>query len=166
MFQKGEYIIYSQIGACVVSDITIPDFMKDSGKKYYILTPVHQPGQVFVPVDSDAYMRPIMSKEEALKLIDAFPTITAEACSTSNLQELNQYYSKKLRSNDLETTISLIRSIYEKKQARLQNNQRIGSVDESYMKRAENLVYGELALALGIDRDAVPKFIESRLSAN
>ena len=164
MFQKGDYIIYGQIGACVVTDITTPDFMKDTGKKYYILTPVHQSGQVFVPVDSDAYMRPVMTEQEALKIIDSFPSIASETCKISNMQELNQYYSKKLRSNDLQTVISLIRTIYEKKQNRLQNNQKIGSVDENYMKRAENLIYGELALALGIEKDAVPSFIEKRLS--
>ena len=50
--------------------------------------------------------------------------------------------------------MQLIKGIYEKgKHAKL------GVVDQRYMKRAEDLLYGELAVALGIERDEVLPYI-------
>ena len=41
--------------------------------------------------------------------------------------------------------------------------QKFGTVDERFMKRAEELLFGELAAALGIPREEVPRYIEARL---
>ena len=42
---------------------------------------------------------------------------------------------------------------------------RIGSTDEKYLRRAEELLFGELAVALEISMDDVPAFIEQRLGS-
>ena len=54
-------------------------------------------------------------------------------------------------------------SIYAKKQEVEGQRHKIGTVDERFMKRAEELLFGELAAALGIPREEVPRFIEARL---
>ena len=163
MFQVNDYVIYGQMGVCQVKEISIPSFFADQGKLYYTLDPLYQRGTVFIPVDTEVYMRPVMSREEAEELIDMIPTVSAKTYSSSNVQDLNQKYSEKLHSHDIESIISLINSIYLKKQNRQQNNQKIGSVDESYMKRAEMILYGELAVALGKAIEEIPEYIAQRL---
>ena len=42
---------------------------------------------------------------------------------------------------------------------------KLGLVDERYMKRAQDMLHGEFAVALGIERNEVPGYIESKLGA-
>ena len=54
-------------------------------------------------------------------------------------------------------------SAYRKKVEREEKKLKFGAVDRRYMERAENLLYGELAVALGIARENVQEFIAQRL---
>ena len=53
-------------------------------------------------------------------------------------------------------------SIYAKKQTA--RNGRVGAVDESYLRRAEDLLFTELAAALELDRDQVQPYIAQRVA--
>ena len=61
--------------------------------------------------------------------------------------------------------IRLAKSIYAKKLEAEKRQKHIGSTDEKYLRRAEELLFGELAVALEIPRDDVPAFIEARLGS-
>lgn len=45
----------------------------------------------------------------------------------------------------------------------IERGKKLGLVDERYMKRAEEMLHGELAVALGMTREQVPKFISDTL---
>ena len=51
-----------------------------------------------------------------------------------------------------------------KKAALAQQNKKFGRVDEHFMRQAEDNLYGELAVALDIDRDEVPGYIKARVA--
>ena len=108
-------------------------------------------------------MRPVISREEAESLISMIPSIQAEAFLSRDIQELTAHYSKALHSHDCADLIELVMSIYAKKQYREQQNQKFGTVDENYMRKAEELLYGEFAVALGLAKDQVAPYIESRV---
>lgn len=163
MFRVNDLIVYGQIGVCRITDISVPDFCKDSNRLYYTLEPVSHRGTVFCPVDTSVYMRPILSREEAEELIRMIPGIAAASCAASNMQELNHHYSELMRSHSYEDLISLLISIYTKKNNRIQNNQKIGTVDETYLKRAESLLYTELSVSLEIPEKDVPGYIAEKL---
>ena len=61
--------------------------------------------------------------------------------------------------------IRLAKSIRAKKIEAEKRQKRIGSTDEKYLRRAEELLFGELAVALEISMDDVPAFIEQRLGS-
>ena len=151
------------MGVCKVTDVSTPDFCRDTGRLYYTLEPVSHRGTIFCPVDSSVYMRPVLCREEAEELIEMIPGIVASSCAASNMQELNHHYSELMRSHNYEDLLSLLISIYHKKISRLQNNQKIGTVDETYMKRAESLLYTELSASLGIPENEVPQYIAGKL---
>lgn len=54
-------------------------------------------------------------------------------------------------------------SIYAKKQQQFGSRHKIGQIDERYMKKAEELLYGELAVALEITPKDVPSYIAKRM---
>ena len=166
MFQKGELILYGGTGVCRVTDIISKKFSRtDPEKLYYILTPLYQTGTITTPVENGkVFIRPVITRDEAIGLIDEIPHIEAEAYHNTNLQQLENHYKKELESHDCMDLLRLTMSTYRKKREREQAKLKFGAVDRRYMERAEDLLFGELAVALDIERDSVPSFIEHRLS--
>jgi CarD family transcriptional regulator len=56
-------------------------------------------------------------------------------------------------------------SIYAKKQTLEQQNHKVGQIDEKYLKQAEDLLYSEFSLSLGIPQRKVPEYIAARVDA-
>lgn len=108
---------------------------------------------------------PVMNRSEAEAVIDAMPTVPAEICTEKNLSALRNYYQKQITSFDSMDLIRLAKSIRAKKIEAEKRQKRIGSTDEKYLRRAEELLFGELAVALEISMDDVPAFIEQRLGS-
>ena len=61
--------------------------------------------------------------------------------------------------------IVLIKTARRKAQARRARGVKPGQVDERYMKRAEDLLCGELAVALEMSRDEVSGYIEKAVGS-
>ncbi len=166
MYRPGDMIIYGSTGVCRVREITTPDFQtggEGAQKLYYALEPLYQDGVIYTPVDTKVFMRPVISEGEALSLIDRIPTIQAKAYHNNVLRELEEHYSAYLNSHECCDLIELSMSIYAKKQALAVQHRKFGAVDERFMKRAEDLLYGELAVALQIEKDQVGEYISHRL---
>ena len=165
LYQTGELILYGGTGVCRVTDIVARKFSRTEPEKlYYVLTPLYQTGTITTPVDNGkVFTRPVISRDEALSLIDSIPGIEAEAYHNQNLQQLENHYKHELESHDCRDLLRLTMSTYRKKQEREQAKLKFGAVDRRYMERAENLLFGELAVALDIEKDSVQSFIEDRL---
>ena len=165
MYQTGDLILYGGTGVCRVSEIVAKQFNRNEPEKlYYVLTPLYQAGTITTPVENGkVFTRPVISREEAMDLIDQIPSIHAEAYHNQNLQQLENHYKAELESHDCLDLLRLTMSTYQKKVEREKAKLKFGAVDRRYMERAENLLFGELAVALDIERDNVPDFIENRL---
>lgn len=165
MYQIGELIFYGSTGVCRVADIHQTTAHRTCpAQTYYILQPLYSTCTIQTPVDNPkVFMRPILSREEALNLIDRIPTVHAKAYSPRSIRELSDHYEAAMRTHNSAELLKLTMSIYAKKQDALRQNKKFGSMDERFMKRAEDLLFGELAAALDIDRDTVPDYIASRL---
>lgn len=165
MYQPGDMIIYGSTGVCEVKEITTPDFEKDKSKLYYALAPVYQDGVIYTPVDTKAFMRPVMTKEEVDALIDRIPIMETEVCYNRAPRELQEHYDSYLKSHSCESLLVLVMSIYTKREDLLSQHRKFGAVDERYMKRAEDLLDGEFAVALGIEKSRVGAYISQRVEA-
>lgn len=165
MFEIGDYVVYGNAGVCKVSDITKMNFAGlDKNKPYYVLDPVFQNGTIYSPTDNDSIMiRPIITKEDAVNLIDAIPSMDGDAYYNSSLQQLSQHYKDFLQSYDCEDLVEMTKSIYSKKREVEDRQRPLGQVDKRFMKQAEDLLFGELAVALGIEKEQVFDYIEARI---
>lgn len=164
MYQPGDMIIYGSTGVCRVKEITRLDF-RSGDQLYYALDPLYQDGVIYTPVDTKVFMRPVITKEEAEALIDKIPTMQAAAYHSSVLRELEEHYAGYLKSHDCGDLIELAMSIYAKKQLLTAQRRKFGAVDERFLKRAEDLLDGELAVALGVPKDQVGAYISARVDA-
>lgn len=162
MYQKGDFIIYGKHGVCRILDVGTPNIhnMKID-VPYYTLSPVYATGLIYVPVSTDMFMRPIISKEEAQKLICRLPEINEAICRNRNVTMLRQSYDKYMETHDCEVMFQIIKGIYLKGQI----DKKLGQVDQRYMKLAEELLYGELATALEMPIAEVIPYIEKTVAA-
>lgn len=160
MYQVGDLVVYGSEGVCRVEEIGVP---KISGvnkqRQYYTLAPLYREGKIFTPVDSPVFMRPIVTREEALELIRGIPEMEAVIYENSNLRFLNEHYQSCIQNYSCGDLLQMIKDIYAKRRVLRERGKKMGLVDERYMKRAEEMLHGEFAVALGIERDAVPGYI-------
>lgn len=160
MYQIGQMIIYGGEGVCrveAVGPLEMRGVQKDVD--YYTLAPLYRTGTIFTPVDTNVFTRPVMTREEAEHLIARIPEIPAEVYENSNPRLLTEHYQVYLKSYDCTELVRLIRAIYAKKQNAAGKGRHLGQVDERSMKRAKEMLHGELAVALDIPVDEVERSI-------
>lgn len=165
MFAQGSLIIYGSTGVCRVEDTAPLAGARGAEKNrlYYKLVPVYGSGTIYVPVDTKLYMRPILTRAEAVALIRRIPTIDSDFEDNGDWHAVATSYQACLQSHECEDLIHLIKSIYQKNQVSAESKKRPYKVDQEYRKRAEELLHSELAAALEIDVKDVPAFIAGEL---
>lgn len=166
MYNVGDLLIYGSTGVCRVEELKEQVFPTTGEKRlYYVLSPLYEDCTISTPVDGGkVFIRPIISREEAESVIEHIPQIHAEIYHSRVTRELSEHYETILKSHDCNSLVELTMSIYAKKQKMLEQKRKFGSVDERFLKRAEDLLFGELAAALDIPKDSVQKYIEEKLA--
>lgn len=166
MYDIGALIVYGGEGVCRVEEIGVPKLTGvNKNRQYYTLKPLYREGTIYAPVDAKVFMRPVITKDEALKLIDRIPSIEPEIYENSNLRFLNEHYQTQLQNYSCEGLLKLIRSTQAKRELMISRGKKLGLVDERYMKRAEDMLHGEFAVALDIERGEVPEYIKNTLES-
>ena len=109
MFQAGDLVVYGTTGVCRVESIDRPNMTgADRHKEYYRLKPLYQDGFIYTPVDNPkVFIRPVVSREEAERLIDLIPSIRAEAYRAPTLQALAQHYQTVVHSHSCQGDVIL-----------------------------------------------------------
>ncbi|MEN6389037.1 MAG: CarD family transcriptional regulator [Syntrophomonas sp.] len=162
MYQIGDVIMYRMEGVCRVDAIGVPDSTSnDSDRLYYTLSPNNRDGLIYIPVDTDIFMRPVITYEEAQHLIKQIPHIRTNTINEN--RNLKDYYEALLKTHECADLIQLIKSIYAKRQSAVKNGKSLGKIDERFLQLAEELLYGEFAIVLGIPKDKVKSCIEKNL---
>lgn len=164
MFKVNDLIVYGNEGVCCVEKITTLDITGiDNDKLYYVLKPLYHDGTIYAPIDTNVKMRHVITYEMAHEFIDEIPNIKVEYFKNNSLRELNDYYKSYFDSHDCGDLIQLIKTVYEKKNILASNGKKLGLTDENYMKKAEDLLYGEFAVALNISKEEVKDYIGKRV---
>lgn len=165
MYAIGDLVVYGSTGVCQVTNITTPDF---AGPRkdllYYELTPEYQNGVIYTPVDTKVFMREVISEEEIESLISEIPNADARGYYCASVQLLTAYYENILRSYRCIDLAMLVLSVRAKKKELQAQNKKLGQIDVRFMKRAEELLCGELAVVLKIPPESVPDYIRERLA--
>ena len=160
MFNIGDLIVYGNTGVCRVIEIGIPPLSGISdGKDYYTLLPYYgRNSRIYTPCDNDkVVMRPVISKAEAEKLIGRIDSIGLLEVPDEKRRE--EIYKNVMRGCDCVEFISIIKTIYLRKQERIAEGKKITANDEKYFTMAEDKLYGELAVALEIEKSEVKNYI-------
>ena len=164
MFQEGDLVVYGSSGVCRVVQIgALESRAADPNRQYYTLQPLFESERIYTPVDSGVFMRPAMTKEGAQNLIRQIPEIDGDVCTERNPANLRIHYEASLQSHECRELIRMIKGIRRKTRETEKKGRKMGQVDQRYRKKAEGLLHGELAIALGIPREEVEDYIHSAL---
>ena len=118
-----------------------------------------------MPVDSPKEsMRRVLKREEAKELIGMIPEIPLLTISNDKLSE--QIYRDCMKTGNSKEWVRIIKTIYLRKQKRIEEGRKVTAVDSKYFHMAEESLYGELAVSLEIKRDAVEDYIKSTLHSS
>lgn len=166
MFEKGSYVIYGGTGVCEVVDVTTMDIdgiPKD--RLYYVLKPNEQKsGKIYTPVENQkAVLRRIISREEADALIDDIPNI--EDVWVPNERQREERYKECIHSCQCRELVKIIKTLYMQRKRRSAQGKKATATDEKYMKIAEENLYSELAVSLGIPKSEMLQYINERIRA-
>lgn len=160
MYQPGEYIIYGTSGVCKVDAVGAPPFEDEKNRLYYTLSPIYGTETIYIPVDSTVFTRPVITKKQAEELVHMIPSVEVEKLDAHNPRTRGEHYEEVLNRHDCEDLVQLIKTVYAKS---MQNGRRVSQIDQRYKKRAEDLLHGELSVALGIPVSEVPNYISQAI---
>lgn len=165
MFEKGDYIVHGSNGVCQVEGVTNLDMPGvDKNRLYYVLSPVNSKGsRMYSPIDnSKVVVRKILSKDEAMDLIDDIPNI--EQFVIENDKQRETRYKEAIRTCDCRELIRIIKTLYNHRQERFAEGKKSTTIDEKYFHMAEDNLYSELAISMGREKSGIEEFIAERMA--
>lgn len=164
MYHKGDYIVYGISGPCLITEVTRLSMPGCDGKrKYYVLRPVNsRKSTIYSPVDNEKVtIRQIMTKEQAESLLREVPDIQQISVENEKLRE--EQYKEIMKHSDLRDCVGLIKTLYHKRQVRLDQGRKFTTVDERYLREAMDILCSELALSLGMDNEKAQETLYTKL---
>ena len=165
MYQIGDTVVCGSNGVCTVEEIGTLSIMGRAARhrKFYTLKPYYDAtGKVYLPVDCDeASIRPALTKPEVEQLMSEIDDLEQVWISDEKKREAE--YKSAVNSSDPRRLVRIIKTMYFRKQSRLESGKKSTAIDERYFKIAETRLYEEMALALGIDKDEVRDYIRGYL---
>ena len=164
MFEKGTLLVHPTYGVCEVVHIGKIDMRNVKEERlYYTLIPLYDvKSKLYIPTDSESVgLRPVMTKENAVKLVENLPDM--EPIAVQNEKEREKIFKEMIRTGNCEDISRIIKTLYLRKQARLTAGKKAVSLDEKYLFMAREQLYGELAVSLGIEKKGVEEYIAQTL---
>ncbi len=156
-YKVGERVVHSREGLSTIKDMT-----SISGNEYFVV--VSDKGDrenIYVLKNrTENIIRPIMSLEEANELINYMKSVEAEFIS--NTKQRRDQYRKRLLSGMVKDLAYLTKQLYFFNYYNsIGQVVKLGPTDLQMLKDAERVLYDELAISFGIDRDSVSQKVES-----
>ena len=161
LFNIGDTVVYGAQGICRIAGFDTKTIGK-ADIKYYVLKPMfNENTAVFVPVENATLtekMKSVLTKSQAEQLILKIDDIDVIKFSGEN--QKREQYKAVLASNDREKLISLIKTIRLERDIRRDSGKKLNINDEQTLRKAEMLLYNELAIVYNVEPDNVKNIIK------
>lgn len=163
MFAVGDYMMYGKSGVCKVTGICRSPFDEKDDRTYYVLRPVFgAPAIIYTPVDNDKVaFRPLMKADDAHDLIKKIPDIGT--LTVENEKMRRDVYKGAVSELYPEGFVSVIKTVYGRRQALASARRHITEADSEYESFAKRALYCELSIVLGIPYDNVENYITEQI---
>ncbi len=166
MYQVGDYLVYGMEGICRVEAVGYPRLSGVSRDRlYYTLTPIGKTDSIYIPVDTQVYIRKPLNPEDAQALLASVAQVPLCPDIPADARLLASYYQEIIASHDAQRLMQLYKTLYLKQQALSGSRRSLSVTDMRYWKQTENLLFGEIAFVLGVSYAESVRMVRQRLDA-
>lgn len=165
MYAIGQLVCYGSNGVYRVEDIGPISHIRgyDPRQDYYKFSSLQRGEVTYVPVNSGVFMRPVISREEAERLLESAPALEAQAYASRDPRALREHYKEIMDAHSCEALVGLIKSINAKERQAAGQGKRVGKTDQEYKKRAQQLLAEELGAVLEVPVERAQEMLTQAL---
>jgi len=166
VYKAGEKVMYGASGVCEIESIgPIDSINADKDRLYYALRNLSTGGVAYVPVDSEVFIRHVMKKSDAEKLLQELPTIPPVDFSNVPIRDLQKAFKDNIASHDSRKIIGLIKYIKITEYKKQLCKKKLSLTEDRYLNQALTVVTGELGCALGKEASEIESLIKAALNS-
>ena len=166
MYNPGDYAVVSRYGVCRVDSIGHPSIScADPAVNYYRLCPVSENCVIYIPCNnSGECLRPVISREQALKLIRSIPAIRISKVKD---KQRTVRYKEAILSGRPDELLPVIMEIWQNNEDTVVKGKPIARITEAELfRQAEALFNSEMGCALGCSACDIPGIIHKMLATS
>jgi CarD family transcriptional regulator len=158
MYNIGQYIVHPGQGVCRVEGVV------EEPTAVYQLMPVGQrnPMRILFPVASEGKLRPVLSHDEAMELIDQYATLQVDEYTDRSSALEEDHFKREIRQGTCRDTMRIVKTFRTRIAETRARNKKPPVVYERILKQASKRSLEELSVALGMSTDDVRMLFEQR----
>ena len=162
MYAPGQTVVYGIHGVCKILETQIRRVDRKN-VEYFVLEPVQQPGSLFyIPTQNQtalSKLRPLMTRTQ----FDAIVTGSqpGEDPWICDENQRKQKYRELITAADGAQLVAMVRALYKHKREQLSAGKKFHLCDENFLRDAERLLNGELAMVLNMEPQNVSGYMKT-----
>lgn len=156
MYNVGEYIVHPGQGVCKVEGVM------QEPREVYQLLPIGQrhPVRISYPVAMEKNLRPVLSHDEAMEIIEQYPTMSVDGfVGRSNALE-EEHFKQEIRHGSCRDSVRIVKTFRMRIAQTRARNKKPPVVYERILKQASQRSLEELSVALEMPVDDVRMLFE------
>lgn len=162
-FAKDQYVVYNGTEICRIGEKVIKNFDGVNESEYFSLFPKDSKSTYYVPADKiNMHVRPILSKQQLLDIIDRIPSVKGEWIDDRNDRKTKFYDA--VRNGDYERILPMMSGLYSEENKRAKTGKHLFLDDKKNFEWAKKLLHSEIAFSFGITVEEAEKLIVQRIS--
>lgn len=160
MFKIGDTVVYGAQGICKIDSVETKLIGRQK-QDYYVLKPIfNQNTSVFVPVDNEALTAKMLSALTKSQINGLAKKVTdIDVIKASDENQKRELYKSILSSSNRERLVSLIKTIRFERDTRREAGKKLNISDEQTLRKAESLLYNEIAFVFSVEPDEAKNII-------
>lgn len=164
MFALGDKIVYGSEGVYTVAEYTRSPFDNKDERVFYLLRPLHGSASNVIVTPSEGgstVMREIMTRDEALALIERVPEVSEVVVEKERLRR--DIYREVLKTATADNFVSLIKTVRARREVFLAQKRRLSEADTDFEGRAKHCLFGELSVVLDVTVGEAERLIVEKM---
>lgn len=148
MFRAGQQVIYGGNGVCRIEDIVLRENALSGDVIQVYVIRLSSGLTSYIPVDSNVFMRALISAEEVRTVIGEFASLAARTFVGTNSKALADQYRAIIARHDVREMLCLYKSLQQKIENARAAGKKPGAMDERFAAAALEQVVKEFAIVL------------------
>lgn len=160
MYKTGEYIVHPGQGVCKVDGVVTEP------TEAYRLLPIgmHHPTFIRYPVANADKLRPVLSRDEAVELIEEYPSLQVDGYTDKSNALEEEHFKREIRTGTCRDSVRIVKTFRMRIAETRARNKKPPVAYERILKQASQRSLEELSVALEMSVEDVRALFEERFN--